>query len=115
MSETTARRVSADEIPVIDIGPLVDGSDEATVARDLVWAATEVGFIYVRNHGIDEAIIEPLPIAVPSFQAETAEAAQLAGDIARVVAADLTGTGLFREIPSSAFISTVSDFNAPAR
>ena len=64
---------------------------------------------------IDEAIIEPLPFAVPSFQPEGAEAAQLANDLARVVAADLTGTGLFREIPASAFISTVSDFTAPVQ
>ncbi|MFK7836563.1 MAG: Tol-Pal system beta propeller repeat protein TolB [Sulfitobacter sp.] len=64
---------------------------------------------------IDEAIIEPLPIAVPIFQAESGEAGQMASDLARVVAADLTGTGLFREIPSSAFISTVSDFNAPVQ
>jgi TolB protein len=61
---------------------------------------------------IDEAIIEPLPFAVPNFQAENAAAGQMANDLARVVAEDLTGTGLFREIPSSAFISTVSDFNA---
>ncbi len=62
---------------------------------------------------IDEAIIEPLPFAVPSFQAETAEAGQVASDLSRVVASDLTGTGLFREIPSSAYISTVSNFGAP--
>ncbi|MBD3663864.1 Tol-Pal system protein TolB [Sulfitobacter sp. TSTF-M16] len=62
---------------------------------------------------IDEGVIEPLPFAVPTFQPETAEAAQLASDLARVVSDDLTGTGLFREIPASAFISTVSDFNAP--
>jgi TolB protein len=61
---------------------------------------------------IDEAIIEPLPVAVPAFQAESAEAGQMAADLARVVAADLTGTGLFREIPASAYISTISDFNA---
>lgn len=61
---------------------------------------------------IEEGIIEPLPIAIPDFQAETGEAGQLSGDIARVVAQDLTGTGLFREIPASAFISTVSDFGA---
>ncbi|OAN97346.1 Tol-Pal system beta propeller repeat protein TolB [Sulfitobacter geojensis] len=61
---------------------------------------------------IDEAIIEPLPVAVPAFQAESAEAGQMAADLARVVAADLTGTGLFREIPSSAYISTISDFSA---
>jgi len=62
---------------------------------------------------ITEGVIEPLPIAVPAFQPETAEATALANDIARVVAQDLTGTGLFREIPSTAFISTVSDFGAP--
>ncbi|MGC1503943.1 MAG: Tol-Pal system beta propeller repeat protein TolB [Sulfitobacter sp.] len=61
---------------------------------------------------IDEAIIEPLPVAVPAFQAESADAGQMAADLARVVAADLTGTGLFREIPASAYISTISDFNA---
>ncbi|APE44221.1 Tol-Pal system beta propeller repeat protein TolB [Sulfitobacter alexandrii] len=64
---------------------------------------------------ITEGVIEPLPFAVPSFQPETAEAGQLATDIARVVSNDLTGTGLFREIPASAFISTVSDFNAPVQ
>lgn len=61
---------------------------------------------------IDEGIIEPLPFAVPTFQPENAEAGQLANDLARVVAEDLIGTGLFREIPASAFISNVSDFNA---
>jgi TolB protein len=60
-------------------------------------------------------VVEPLPIAVPLFLAETPAAAQVAEDITRVVAADLTGTGLFREIPRSAHISTVSGFDAPVR
>jgi len=61
---------------------------------------------------IEEGIIKPLPFAVPDFQAETGEAGQLAGDLARVVAADLESTGVFREIPSSAFIADYADFNA---
>ena len=61
---------------------------------------------------IEEGVIEPLPFAVPTFQAENPEATELATEITRVVAADLVGTGLFRELPASAFISTVSDFNA---
>jgi TolB protein len=61
---------------------------------------------------ITEGVIEPLPFAVPDFIAESDAAADLARNIARVVAQDLEGTGLFREIPASAFISTVSDFNA---
>ena len=64
---------------------------------------------------ITEGVIEPLPFAVPTFQPESAEAGQMANDLARVVSEDLTGTGLFREIPASAFISTVSDFNAPVQ
>tara|TARA_R110002049_G_scaffold23781_5_gene84611 strand:+ start:60640 stop:61983 length:1344 start_codon:yes stop_codon:yes gene_type:complete len=64
---------------------------------------------------IDDPTIEPLPFAVPSFQPETGEAGQMAVDLARVVSEDLVGTGLFREIPASAFISSVSDFNAPVQ
>ena len=60
---------------------------------------------------ITEGVIEPLPFAIPDFQAESAEAAQLAMDVTRVISADLTGTGLFRELPSSSFISQVNDFN----
>ncbi|MCL4105133.1 UNVERIFIED_CONTAM: hypothetical protein GTU68_018840 [Idotea baltica] len=45
---------------------------------------------------ITEGVIEPLPIAIPDFVAENAGGAQFAQQIARVVAADLVGTGLFR-------------------
>jgi TolB protein len=62
---------------------------------------------------ITEGVIEPLPFAVPDFQPENAAAAEYAGQLSRVIASDLTGTGLFREIPASAFISNVSDFAAP--
>lgn len=61
---------------------------------------------------ITEGVIEPLPFAVPSFQPESAEAGEMAVNLARVIAEDLTGTGLFRQISPDAFISTVSDFNA---
>jgi len=64
---------------------------------------------------LDEGIIEPLPFAVPSFVPDTPAAAQYAQDISRVVAADLTGTGLFREISADAFISRVSSFDAPVQ
>ncbi|WP_435166426.1 Tol-Pal system beta propeller repeat protein TolB [Falsirhodobacter sp. 1013] len=58
---------------------------------------------------ITEGVIEPLPFALPTFSG----GGQVAGDISRLIAADLSGTGLFREIPSSAFISNVSSFDAP--
>ncbi|MBW4707632.1 Tol-Pal system beta propeller repeat protein TolB [Roseobacter sp. YSTF-M11] len=64
---------------------------------------------------ITEGVIEPLPFALPVFQAETADAPGLAAQISQVVSADLSGTGLFREIPATAFISTVSNFADPVQ
>ena len=61
---------------------------------------------------ITEGVIEPLPFAVPDFIAENPAAAEYAQSIARVVAADLSGTGLFREIPRDAYISRVTSFDS---
>ncbi|MBP0482601.1 Tol-Pal system protein TolB [Sagittula sp. M10.9X] len=64
---------------------------------------------------IDRGIVEPMPIAIPAFVAETPGAEQYAQDISRVVAEDLVNTGLFREIPRDAHISRVSTFAAPVQ
>ncbi len=64
---------------------------------------------------ITEGVIEPLPFAVPTFVADTAGADQYARDLAAVVAADLQGTGLFRQISSDAFISTITSFDSPVQ
>ena len=64
---------------------------------------------------ITEGVIEPLPYAVPNFVAESGAAGEYGANIARVIADDLTGTGLFREIPASAYISQISDFAAPVQ
>ena len=64
---------------------------------------------------ITEGVIEPLPYAVPDFVPDSAAAADVGAQLARVIAADLSGTGLFREIPANAFISQISDFSAPVQ
>ncbi|PWE29425.1 Tol-Pal system protein TolB [Maritimibacter sp. 55A14] len=64
---------------------------------------------------ITEGVIEPLPFAVPDFVPETPAARDYAAEIARVVAADLAGTGLFREIPASAHIARVTNFASPVQ
>ncbi|NBO20841.1 MAG: Tol-Pal system protein TolB [Rhodobacteraceae bacterium] len=61
---------------------------------------------------ITDGVIEPMPYAIPDFIPEGG-ASDMAANISRVVASDLSGTGLFREIPSSAFISRVASFDAP--
>ncbi|MEY8839318.1 Tol-Pal system beta propeller repeat protein TolB, partial [Cribrihabitans sp. XS_ASV171] len=59
--------------------------------------------------------IEPMPFAVADFVPDSPAAAEMGEQIARVIAADLSGTGLFREIPEDAHISRVSSFEAPVR
>ena len=75
-----------------------------------MWTATTAMAQTPLRIEITQGVIEPLPFAIPAFVAETAGADAVANDITRLVSADLTGTGLFREIPASAHISTVSTF-----
>ena len=43
---------------MVDIAPLRDRTDSAAVGAELARAATEVGFLYVRNHGVDPGLVE---------------------------------------------------------
>jgi TolB protein len=61
---------------------------------------------------LTDGVIEPMPFAVPNFVDEGG-AGEFAQSIARVVSANLVGTGLFREIGAEAYISQVSAFDAP--
>jgi TolB protein len=62
---------------------------------------------------ITDGVIEPLPFAIPTFQAEVGGSEQMAADISRVVAEDLAGTGLFRQLQPATFISQVTSFTQP--
>ncbi|KAJ54104.1 translocation protein TolB [Actibacterium mucosum KCTC 23349] len=64
---------------------------------------------------LDQPNVEPLPFALPTFVSENNAARQFAEDIARVVAADLVGTGLFREIPAEAHIARITSFDSPVQ
>ena len=59
---------------------------------------------------ITDGVIDPMPFAAPTFVDEGG-AGELARDLSRVVASDLAGTGLFREIPEDAHISRVGSFD----
>jgi len=59
--------------------------------------------------------MKPLPIAVPEFNAAQPAQAQVARDIAKVVAADLERSGLFKPIDSRAFIQTASSLQTGVR
>jgi TolB protein len=64
---------------------------------------------------ITEGVIEPLPYAVPTFVPGSESANDLAAGIAQVIASDLNGTGLFRQIPDQAHISRITSFSSPVQ
>lgn len=53
-----AERQSFDELPVVDLAPLLDGSDPRKVAQDIRWALANVGFFYVKNHGVAQDTVD---------------------------------------------------------
>jgi len=89
-----------------------------TVLSAMIMAMAMAAPARAQNELIDlgvlrSGVIEALPYALPAFQPEVAGSEQMASDISRVIAEDLNGTGLFRQIPSSAFISTPAGFGSP--
>jgi TolB protein len=64
---------------------------------------------------ITDGVIEPMPVAIPAFVPDTPEAAALAEQVTQIVTANLTGTGLFREIPRAAHIGRISNVDAPVQ
>ncbi len=55
------------QIPVVDITALRDGSDPSGVAKALHEANTGLGFIYIKGHGISEALISQVREAGMAF------------------------------------------------
>lgn len=61
---------------------------------------------------ITDGVIEPMPFAIAQFHDEGG-AGEYLQQVQNLIAADLTGTGLFREIPASAHIARPESFDAP--
>jgi isopenicillin N synthase-like dioxygenase len=64
-----ARGVSVDEIPIIDVSPLLSGSagGEMATAHQLRTAFETMGFCYITNHGVPQAAIDRAFAALPAF------------------------------------------------
>ena len=66
-----AERVDFDSIPIVDIGAVIRGDAEgkrqaAAALRD---AAANVGFFYIKNHGVPEDVIRKAQTAADRFYA----------------------------------------------
>ncbi|MDE3120899.1 MAG: Tol-Pal system protein TolB [Paracoccaceae bacterium] len=95
-----------------------------TLARTLALALALTGLTVLASPAVQAAplkiqitqgVIEPLPYALPPFLAAGQAASQAAAEITQVINSDLTGTGLFRQIDPTAYISKVSSFDAPVK
>jgi len=69
MAYAAAREIDHSAIPVIDLTSLGNGDDAkvAAIAAALTRAAEEVGFFYVRNHGIPQAQIDAMLAMARAF------------------------------------------------
>jgi TolB protein len=67
------------------------------------------------NVDITDGFIEPLPIAITDFYAQSAEESKTGTDLAGVIAADLERSGLFRPIDKGAFIQDAASLRKGPR
>ena len=52
------KQTAFSEIPIVDISPLIDGTDPGGVAEKIGEVCEQVGFFYVRNHGVSTDLVE---------------------------------------------------------
>jgi len=64
---------------------------------------------------ITQGNVDPLPVAVTPFLGPGAQERTIGEDVAKVIAADLERSGLFRPLPSASFIERIQDVNVQPR
>jgi isopenicillin N synthase-like dioxygenase len=57
-SRLAFKQTAFNEIPIIDVSALVDGSDPQGVANQIGRVCEEVGFFYIENHGVSPDLVE---------------------------------------------------------
>lgn len=62
-----SKQTAFEEIPFIDIAPLLDGSDPRKVSRQIGETCEKVGFFYIKNHGVSRALIDAMYAQTKGF------------------------------------------------
>lgn len=73
MSHAKPPAASAEEVPVLDMAPLLAGGDLSALAGEIRQACEGMAFFYVRNHGIEQDLIDATFEASRRFFAEPLE------------------------------------------
>jgi len=61
LAYATVKEIDASAIPIIDVSPLFEWDNgEKTVGRQLVECVQRIGFFYIKNHGVDQNLIDQL-------------------------------------------------------
>ncbi len=78
MTYANAKHITIDEIPVIDVAPLLldDSAGLVIVAKQMLDAAESIGFFYVKNHGIAQEILDRTDAVARAFFAHPLEEKQ---------------------------------------
>lgn len=68
---STQSQGTFDAIPIIDVSPLLDGSEAGLrqVAQEIDYAYSQVGFAYLKHHGIEQSLIDGIFEASRRFHA----------------------------------------------
>ena len=67
MAIPESRRLAFKEIPIIDLSLLVSGNRDNAAVEEIGKACREVGFLYVKNHGIPKKLINDILAAGREF------------------------------------------------
>lgn len=67
MAIPQSRRLDFSEIPVIDISTLVSGKADAATVNAIGSACRDVGFLYIKNHGFPDGLIDRVVSAAGKF------------------------------------------------
>ena len=74
MAIPQSRRLDFTEIPVVDLSKLVAGEDDAATIDAIGTACRNIGFVYVKNHGVAPELIDNLLVAAREFFSRPMEA-----------------------------------------
>ncbi len=67
MAIPVSRRLDFSEIPIVDVGGLVAGEDDARAIAALGRACTDVGFVYVKHHGVAPRLVDDVAMQAARF------------------------------------------------